>query len=82
MCVRCEAHQILNKQLGKPLTYYVSQSDSRSYNTAPLETIKSILKRLSVVSELYINGVLYKSCKVKSVSLGYNFCLEGAFVRS
>ena len=27
-----------------PLSYYVSQSDCRTYNTAPLETIKSILK--------------------------------------
>ncbi len=28
----------------KPLSYYVSQSDNRTYNTAPLNTVKSILK--------------------------------------
>ena len=31
----------------KPLSYDVSQSDSQSYNTAPLETIKSILNHES-----------------------------------
>ena len=33
----------------KPLSYYVSQRDSQTYNTAPLETIKSILK-----SDIYL----------------------------
>ena len=28
----------------KPLSYYVSQSNNQTYNTAPLNTVKSILK--------------------------------------
>ncbi len=35
----------------KPLSYYVPQSDSQTYNTAPLETIKSILKHCIYIGE-------------------------------
>ncbi len=55
----------------KPLSYYVSQSDSRTYNTAPLETIKSILKQtlshhyityLNSIALLYDIRLLYENC--------------------
>ncbi len=35
----------------KSLSYYVSQNDNRTYNTAPLNTVKSILKICVVTKE-------------------------------
>ena len=40
----------------KPLSYHVSQSDSRTYNTAPLETIKSILNRYFLPCPIFLDA--------------------------
>ncbi len=54
----------LNQHSQRPLSYYVSQSNSRTYKTTPQKTIKSILKVVLEGFSRIIFGVKVETVKL------------------